>query len=372
MTWHSVHVHFHDEERANRFAATVVRRALAATADAAPHAYFVRHWRRGPHFRLNFRTDAHTFSHEVLPRVRETAERGMARLPSRGTARPTAETVRAHRRLAWLEDDPCRLLPWRRDNSVTPEPYACRRAALGEAGAGLLEDFHVDTTALALRMAGRSQTAPERARTAFDLMVTTAHALSGLDVRDGFVSFRSHAETYLCTAPEGPALRPVWSARSRRDREALAHRVRTLVRTLDDGDRGGTAAAGGLPAEWVRAATAVRQRAERLLTDGTLVLPAVGRSLAGPGVRDAPEYLLARSRFHRALLQQRYFREVHRDSLPFALYRVMLNITYLQLARIGVHAHERFLLCHLAADAVEHAFGVRAEDRIAWSAPAAP
>jgi hypothetical protein len=38
----------------------------------------------------------------------------------------------------------------------------------------------------------------------------------------------------------------------------------------------------------------------------------------------------------------------------------MLNYTYLHMTRLGITPTERFLLCHLAANAVEECYGVSA------------
>ncbi|MGC7102904.1 hypothetical protein ACPZ19_50270 [Amycolatopsis lurida] len=67
------------------------------------------------------------------------------------------------------------------------------------------------------------------------------------------------------------------------------------------------------------------------------------------------------SDFHRAMLANPAWEEL-RSAQGFLLYRLMLNLTYLHLTRSGVTASERFLLCHLVADAAEEVCGVRAAD----------
>ena len=54
--------------------------------------------------------------------------------------------------------------------------------------------------------------------------------------------------------------------------------------------------------------------------------------------------------------------------LEFTLNRVALNLLYLHLARIGVRPVDRFLYCHVVADAVERARGVDAVAMVAAGA----
>jgi hypothetical protein len=49
----------------------------------------------------------------------------------------------------------------------------------------------------------------------------------------------------------------------------------------------------------------------------------------------------------------------------------MLNLTYLMLTRLGISPAERFLLCHLAANAVEDQYGVSAIDSASGHSPSA-
>jgi hypothetical protein len=56
----------------------------------------------------------------------------------------------------------------------------------------------------------------------------------------------------------------------------------------------------------------------------------------------------------------------------FLRYRLMLNYTYLHLTRLGVPGLHRYLLCHLAANAVEEVYGVSALDLVLQTAAANP
>jgi hypothetical protein len=97
-----------------------------------------------------------------------------------------------------------------------------------------------------------------------------------------------------------------------------------------------------------------RRRGERLIAAGRLPMnppPPEGAAVTGPvGV----------SPFHQALYASPAWSKT-REAEWFLLYRLMLNYTYLHLTRLGISPVERFLLGHLAANAVERRYGVSAE-----------
>jgi len=65
------------------------------------------------------------------------------------------------------------------------------------------------------------------------------------------------------------------------------------------------------------------------------------------------------------MFESEAFRHLLVDDPEFKRYRLLLNYTYLHLARLGVTGYERFRLCHLAANAVEEALGVDAMEAVA-------
>ena len=80
-----------------------------------------------------------------------------------------------------------------------------------------------------------------------------------------------------------------------------------------------------------------------------------------PGMsQDSEEYAerLRRSPFH----NRRQWAGPPTDYVWFTKYRLMLNYTYLQLTRLGLLPAQRFLLCHLAANAAEEMYRVSAVD----------
>jgi hypothetical protein len=259
--------------------------------------------------------------------------------------------------LALLEVERGPLLPWRPDNSLHEQPYDARVDALGsDEAADLLASFYNDTNELVLDDLDRVAAGEPRLAIAFDLMIATAHALSGLPLAESFVSFRSHAEGFLHTPMGSHGQRQAWDAHYQRHAAALARRVQALLAMLDSTRDGVDPAPGTAVGRWLAALAPYRSRGARLVADRRITLdPSLPAETAAlyPDLRVSP--------FHRRLLAAPDWERL-RDSDGFVLFRLMLNYTYLHLTRSGVAPEERFLLCHLAANAAEDHYGVSAED----------
>lgn len=348
--WHSVRVYYYDEDKTGLILGGV-RPLFADVAGDVEAAFYLRHWRQGPHLRLVFRTDAGRFRERVVPAVRETVGGRLRERPSTSRLDPYRH-IGAHRRLAEEESEPGPLLPWRPDNSIHVAEHDSRAHVLGRDGADLLAGFYAATTGLSFRMTERCPDRRGRAAAAFDLMIATAHALSGMELRRGFVSFRSHAESFLSGHRDGRALRSAWQEHYRRHASQLAARVGAVVTAVDEG-----ADEPCFAAEWATELGRHRDRAARLIELG-----GTGMEWAAPR-EPGPSPLAEVSPFHRALEESPEWPEL-RASAGFTLYRLMLNYTYLHLTRLGLTPAERYLLCHLAADAAEERYGVTATDLI--------
>jgi hypothetical protein len=349
--WRSLHVHRHD----GRFTDLVLDavRPLFGALPGRVRAYHLPHWRQGPHLRLNMYADDATFATVVRPLVDELVGGWIATHPSTVDTDPAA-SLADHQRLARLEADSGPLLPWLPDNSVTEQPYDARTDVLGgPAAAHLLADMHVATTDLAFALTARLRRGGQLTGIAFDLLVATAHALSGLPLAEGFVSYRSHAEGFLASSPDGAALRSQWDLHRARHAATLRDRVRRTVDAVDTGS--------GYAADWVRMMTPIRARAGELIADHRLVLDTDWiREHYDPGIR----LDTTRSAFHATLASQGRDGNVGARADWFQQYRVMLNYLYLFLTRVGLRPGERYLVCHLVAGAVEDAYGVSALDVI--------
>ncbi|MFC0437055.1 thiopeptide maturation pyridine synthase [Kutzneria buriramensis] len=339
MRWRSVHVYHYDDDKTDLVLDAV--RPVFRELPAGVRAYYVPHWLKGPHLRLNFEADQRLYDDVVLPAVFEVVGGYLRDRPSTAVVDPQ-QLHAQHKRLAELEQERGELSPLRPDNSIHEADYDQRLHVLGTtAAADLLADFYVDTTPLAFDMTEAVRNGRQLLRLGFDLMVASAHALSGIGFARGFVSFRSHSEAFLSWMPEGEGLRPAWQRHYEQHADALTGRVQAVLATIDTA---GPCVPFVRP--WVDVMMPYWQRGAELIEADQL------RMLAGPRP-DSAEYAerMRRSPLHRAR------KDVVVDPVWFAKFRLMLNYTYLHLTRLGLAPAERFLLCHLAANAAEDLFG---------------
>ncbi|QVQ51270.1 hypothetical protein J4H86_20975 [Spiractinospora alimapuensis] len=359
MSWRSLHVVYYDRDK-DHLLLEAVRPFFRRLSSTIPAMSFTRHWRLGPHVRLHLRCDAATMAGVVRPAARETIGGFLSRHPSRTVLAPE-EYEQRHRELARLEDEHGPLTPWRPNNTLHEAPFERRPRALGsEEAVDLLADFHADTTELAFRILQDVSTGRPRLGHALDLMIATAHVLSGVGVTTGFMSFRSHADAFLAMYPGAETLRGPWDDHYRLHEATLRRRVSDTVAGLD-----GDAPTSEFVADWTSITRSYHVRASQLLARGQLPTEH-GFSTDANG---NPPPLVHVSPYHRAA----FHNPAVMDSMTahwFVLYRTMLNHTYLFLTQLGVTPQERFLLCHLAARAVEDVFGVSAMRQIEEEPPA--
>jgi lantibiotic biosynthesis dehydratase-like protein len=352
VDWRSVHVSYYDD-RKDGLIVEAVQPVLRHIAREVPAAYFVRHWRLGPHLRLNVHTDATTFERTVLPAVHEVVGGYLARHPST-VVLDERRLAPLHAALAAAEQDSGPRSPWRADNSIHEAPYDDRSAtAGGPRAAALLADFYVATTDIAFAMAEHVVDGGQRLAPCFDLLVATAHTFCQGGLGNGFISFRSHAEAFL-VGTGSESRRAAWDRGFTERAERLCARVDDVVATLD-----GPTERVPLVRDWVAALRPVHRRCEELMSAGAIAfddlpLPEDG----GP------------SPFHRALLRGPAYTDRVRDSVWFRCYRMVLNYLYLHLTRHGVPPVDRYMLCHLAANAVEERMGVTAVDIVSGAVAA--
>ncbi|RKN20968.1 hypothetical protein D7147_09165 [Micromonospora musae] len=351
MRWHCFQIYYHADNK-DRLILEAIRPVARRLGDQVDSLYYLRHWLRGPHVRLYVRCTPEVLATLARPAIDELVGRFLAEVPSTVRLDPQ-EHLPMHRRLAELESESGDLLPWYPDNSlhlsteVDPPPSEATTA-------GLLADFYSDTTELAFRMTEEIAAGGRRLGIAFDLMIATAHSLSGVGLARGGLSFRSHAEAFLHGFPEGRGLRDAWDRHYRRSAATLVGRVRAVVADLD-----GATSAVPYVRDWLDALRPYRDRAGRLVSAGLLM------DQAPPVDADADIVDLTQvSPFHRELFATSAWQEQTEATEWFLSYKLVLNYTYLHLTRLGVNPVERFLLCHLAACAVEQAHGVSAVELI--------
>lgn len=349
--WHVLRASWYSQDRA-RLITEAIGPALAQIDPLVAAAYYLPHWRQGPHVRLYVRCAGDTFDQRVRPAVDATLGAYLRRVPPGPAPDPDA-LLEEHRRLAEVEADSGPLLPWPADHSLDVMPYQSRADVIGSAAAAdLLADCYVTATPLALAMTKLPR--PARAAVAFELLIATAELAGPGGAGRAFVAFHSHAEAFLNTAADGQLLRQRWEQRYACNATALSARVASAAEAVRE----------ARPLEpmvgaWVSVLRRYLPRIVELVAADLIRLDGVDPTGAGPLASVA-----AVSPFHRQLSSQDWWLRELAPSAEFKLYRVALNLAYLHLTRVLITPVERFGLCYLAARASEDAYGVTADELV--------
>ena len=364
--WRAAHIAYFDDDT-DQLLLHAVRPLIERLADRVESVYVLRHWRRGPHLRLVVAAQPALFATVVEPAMAEIVGGYLRRHPSTAVPPDQAALLPLHRRLADAEREPGPLTPFYPDNSITWAEHDRRIEVLGcPVGADELALFYAGTNDLLFRHLEAVAAGVPRETLALRLMLATAHMLcrhpEDASVRRGFVSFRSHAEGYLSTV--GPQVREAFEQRYTANREVLTAQVRAVVAAFDEApesgadsstDDGGAEADARLLRDWVAAIDPLGARWTALYAAGEIPeaeIPDDEENGIG-GLLDA-------SPMHRAIAGSTAYKQMMYRDPRFLRYRLMLNYTYLHLSRLGVPGLSRYLLCHLAANAVEEVYGVSA------------
>lgn len=344
MSWHTVCVSYYDDDK-DDLILDAVRPLFAGLSTAVTGAHFLRHWRRGPHLRLNVRTTGAAMAAEVLPAVDGIVGGFLAAHPSTSAVDPQA-LLPEHRKLAKAEQDTGPLWPWRPDNTVSVEPYDCRAHVLGgREAAEAIADFYAATSGSAFAATEAVRAGQQRLWLAFELMVATSHAFAAEGLRRGYVSFRAHAEVFLAGTGAADRWRADWDRRYALAVPALLDRLAGITAAVD-GERDCPPVVAG----WLAALREFRRRGYPLVESGELRLD---HAPAGPPPPGASPFL-------RELVTNREFHERLLPSPGFRRYRLLVNLLYLQLTRLGIRPVDRYLLAHFAANAAEDLYAVDA------------
>lgn len=355
--WHCVHVYYHAPDK-DGLLLDAVRPLLDGLRGDIEAAYVLRHWRQGPHLRINVKATPAVWERVVRPRVDEVIGAYLREHPSTAALDPAGSLPR-HRLLAMREQERGPLTPWPPDNSIREAPYDSRRHVLNtDEEAELLAAFYVDADPLLFDMLEHVRAGHDgKTGLALSLMLTIAHTSQRID--RSYLSFRMHAEGYLTWAADPDAARASFDRAYQERREALTRRVRDVVACLDD--------PGAPPVPFVREWAALLDRYRpviaEMLEDGRLVQPVLepGQAFtARPGEPPAPQR--EPSELQRLVFDSPAYHAAIFASPAFRRYRVLLNYTYLHLTRLGLTPLDRFRTCHLLANAVEDVYGLSGLD----------
>jgi hypothetical protein len=354
--WRALHVVYYDDDK-DQLIALGVRPFLEGIADGVQQAYFLRHWLRGPHLRIPILAPPQIFATLVEPTATRTISSYLDRCPSRALLPPEEQLLAMHQLLSESEREPGPLRPLAADNSVFFAAHDRRLPTVGgEAGADLLADFYGASNQLTFRMLDRIRAGRDRESLALSLMLAVGHSLFNdqASASRGFVSFRSHAEAFLHTCSDPDATRARFDRQYQANRAAIQRMVTAVFDTLERGTD-----AVPFVSEWVALLRPFSARAEALIRSGALTLPEWSGSEGDAG----PWAMLRTSPLHQAIDRSPAFQRLLRDP-GFQRYRLILNYTYLHLARLGVMALARYRLCHLAANAIDEALGINLMARV--------
>lgn len=357
--WRDYEIH-HRDPNSSRVVLEAVRPLAVEVGPAVDRLYFVRHWLHGSHIRICIDAPAEIHRQVARPALDRIVRPWLEANPFRSVA-DESSLVATHRRLAELEHERGQVLPIEPDGVIREREHDDRRHILGSIQAvRLLSDFYSGTNEFAFELIERTPDARRRLHLAFEMMIATAHQSSGIGIRRGFVSFRSHAEAFLSWWPEADGLRASWDEHFATHADSLINQMEDVLARIDtEGSTPPTGVDGDPVQRWPRLLHPVLDRGAYLLRTGAMSMdpPWAGRtSLEDEYVAS----LAARSPWHN---RPRPSAEPV-DQLWFGRYKLALNYTYLQLTRIGLTPVERFLLCHLIANAVETRWGLDAAEVI--------
>ncbi|MFJ5220798.1 thiopeptide maturation pyridine synthase [Streptomyces sp. NPDC088354] len=347
--WHTAHVYYYSPDRSGLLL-DAMEPLLYEIRDNVNAAYVVPHWRRGPHLRVTVSASADAWTRHVRPAIDRGIGGYLEQHPSRNRLDPDA-AIPMHRHLAALEEEDGPLTPWIPDNTVTYPNFVSRANQMGGIPIEeLVTDFYVDSNPFFLKTVRHMKDSNRPTDlTGLLLLLTTAEAIGGMRRNAG--SFRSHAEGFLSDCADPAAARAVFDRQYALHRATIADLMTAMVATLN-----GTAATPlPLVTDWAAILRQCIERAEPTVRSGVLGLSEDARQsfLAHPTF---PDYL------RRAFQNESYLKNIM-GSTDFHRYRMVLALSYLQLTRMGIPPRARYLLCHLAANAIEEHHGFSA---IGW------
>ncbi|WEH37017.1 lantibiotic dehydratase C-terminal domain-containing protein [Streptomyces sp. AM 4-1-1] len=379
--WRAAHIAYFGDDT-DQLILRAVRPVIERCTGHVESIYVLRHWRRGPHLRLVVRATPAVFAELVVPAVTELIGGDLRTRPLAAAPLDEAALLPLHRRLAAAEREPGPLTPFHPDHSITWEEHDRRVDVLGcPVGADELALFYQQTNDLMFEHLESVAAGLPRETLALRLMLATAHTLcrhpQDPSIRRGFVSFRSHADGYLSTV--GPQVRDAFEQRYAANRAVLTDQVRAVVAAFDTAaaepgasDTGATAGPGQAAAlrRWVAAIDPLGSRWTALYEAGEIPEAEIPTDEEN-GIGE----LLTSSPLHRVISGSATYKQMMYREPRFLRYRLMLNYTYLHLSRLGLPGLTRYLLCHLAANAVEEVYGVSALELVlatATDTPGAP
>ncbi|RDZ28628.1 lantibiotic dehydratase [Lysobacter silvisoli] len=326
-------------------------------------AFFLPHWKFGPHIDLVLRCDSESYALRVLPAIQAIVERWIAEHPSQVRIDPE-EYEKTSRWIGTFEIDSGPYLPLLKDNTVAPVPYLRPKTLLIPAVAESKELMLSDCAELILALY-RLKDADRDAFfiTLHSMLAATANTPKA-GAKEGYMSMRSHADYFFAAYDTDNALRGRFDQVDAKHQARLDRATAAVVAGRYDET--------GLPApfvrvleDWVRALAEVDARSKRIVESHYQEL--VGQNdqfmdMATQMRQDVPDEFFQR-------IEQRQISEIGdafintkagKEALQkpaFLAYRINVNFFYALLPLLEVAPIQKFLLCHVLSNSVERVFG---------------
>jgi AcrR family transcriptional regulator len=321
--WRSAHIHYYDN--LDELILDAVQPVLDRLRADVDKAYWIRHWRRGPHLRLNIHTTSRTWDQIVHPALQEVVGGYLAAHPSTTVLDEPAETAR-HERLAVQEWETEPLRPWVPNNTIRYEPYDARLHVMGsQTCADLQADFHTDTTELAVAILAAIRGGADRLVIALALMFAYARITLEPGITRGYMSYFSHATGFFDRRSSPESARVEFDRRYETRRESLAELLNEVLNTVETDDT-----TNPFITDWVRIARRYRQRSEPLIASGRVQWKHLDDRPVGKVFRGTGTGILADVRANDAWRAEVY------ESTWNQSHRLVLNFQYQLLSRLGI------------------------------------
>ena len=305
-------------------------------AGGQSNCYFETDWFRGPHLTLALRDGSYTSND--LSRIFERMKELVASVPESQIIEPHEYRL-IHERLKRYEGRSGDAFPWIRDGTVRMIRDNDRVRRIGLAAAEVIDAFQCGVYLLELQLlASMDQFRGGADGYALGVMTKCAAKFSKSGILAAAPSYMSHAHGYMGLAGN-ESLRAVWENNFQRMRDALIGYV--------------------------------QQCEESALRDSDYEAPDV--AILGPlnqAFEDENSFkafvpeegwvdrIRTRSEFHRRLAGNDRWVSLVAEDEWFARYRMVVNLMYLHLTKMGLTPHRRFYTCYLIARAAEELHGV--------------
>jgi hypothetical protein len=297
------------------------------------------------------------FNDDVRPLIERSVTAYLQEHPSQREL-DEGQLLPIHRQLAAMEQERGPLLPLYPDNSLHFVHTDQRIDVLGSRDtAKFIDNFYVASGEHTFAMLEYIRSGHNPLTLGLDLMFATA-ATMARSIIDGFISYRSHADGFIIGCEDPARVRQIFERAYQLQSTALPEHLRRLLNAVET-----RSPEFPFVLEWIALLQTYQLFARPLIQMGERFQPQVASHVAPAGQSPVSQHTndrLQHSPFHDYLQRNPQYRQLLDADEQFQLYRVSLNLLYLQLTRLGIRPVDRYMLCHLAANTVEAVFDVNA------------